>query len=277
MTINECTISGYIGYLAGEERSAATIEKYARDVRAFAVWLGGSDITKETAALYKQELVPVRKAAGVNAVMAALNSFFAYMGLEIKLKPLKVQARIFRQKEKELTKAEYERLVRTAQSNGNERLNLVLQTICSTGIRVSELRFITVAAAKAGEAEIRNKGKTRTVFLPKKLQTALVRYARGRSIASGSIFVTKNGKPVDRSNIWADMKKLCAAADVPKEKVFPHNLRRLFARAFYGIEKDIMRLADILGHSDVNTTRIYLQENGDTHRERINALGLVLT
>ena len=280
-TITESGIAAYLEYLAGEEKAIATIEKYTRDLRAFAAWLAGDEtsnageVTKEAAVEYKRQLSENRKATGVNAVVAALNGYFAFMEWPIKLKPLKIQKQTYRSEEKELTRAEYERLCAAARQKGNGRINLVMQTICSTGIRVSELRFITVAAAQSGEAEIANKGKTRTVFLPDKLCAALLRYAKKHGITEGCIFVTKNGRPLDRGNVWAEMKALCESAGVSPEKVFPHNLRRLFAVCFYGLEKDIARLADILGHSRIDTTRIYVMESGKTHRRRVEALGLV--
>jgi len=277
--ITKENMSAFAEYLKSEEKARATIEKYGRDVYAFAVWLGGSIVTKEAAADYKRYLLDGlgRMAAGVNAVIAALNSFFHFVDWEIKLKPLRIQRQTFRDMGRELSKKEYTRLLSAARSKGNERLGLVLQTICSTGIRVSELRFITVEAARAGMAEITNKGKTRTIFIPKKLRPLLLSYTKGRGIISGCIFITKNKKPLDRSNIWADMKKLCETAGVEPSKVFPHSLRSLFARLFYGIDKDVVRLADILGHSSVDTTRIYLMESGDRHRKRVDALGLVMT
>ena len=268
----------FTDYLKAEEKAAATVEKYRRDVAAFTLWLDGSSVTKETAADYKKHLPGIgRVATGVNAVIAALNSFFTFMGWNIKLKPLKVQRQTFRDKDRELSKAEYIRLLNAARSKGNERLNLLLQTICSTGIRVSELRYITVEAAKAGTAEITNKGKTRTVIIPKKLKPLLLSYAKRRHLSSGCIFITKSGRSLDRSNIWAEMKNLCITAEVEASRVFPHSLRSLFARLFYGIDKDIVRLADILGHSSVDTTRIYLMESGEQHRKRVDALGLVMT
>jgi integrase len=206
-------------------------------------------------------------------MLAALNGFFAYYNVGIKLKPLKVQRRAFAAEERELTRGEYTRLLQAAREN--ERLNLLIQTICATGIRVSELRHITAEAAQSGTAEVTNKGKTRSVFLPHKLKTALLRYCRRRGIASGAIFITASGKPLNRSNIWAEMKKLCAAANVAPAKVFPHNLRHLFARCFYALDRDIAKLADILGHSDINTTRIYVKENSGEFRRRIEKLNLV--
>jgi site-specific recombinase XerD len=274
-TITEINIAAYAGYLASEEKAAATVEKYARDLRAFAAWLAEGDVTKEAAIAYKQSLTESRKAAGVNSCLAALNGYFAFVNQPIKLKPLKIQKQTYRNEEKELTRAEYEKLCAAAKQKGNERINLVMQSICSTGIRVSELRFVTVEAARSGEAEIANKGKTRTVFLPDKLRSALLRYAKKLGITGGCVFITKNGKPLDRGNIWAEMKSLCESAGVSPEKVFPHNLRRLFAVCFYGVEKDIARLADILGHSHIDTTRLYVMESGRTHRRRVEALGLV--
>ena len=277
-SITDKNIAAFAGHLKCEEKAEATVEKYTHDVKAFALWLGNMSVTKELAAEYKKHLMDIgRVAAGINAVIAALNSFFIYMGWDIRLKPLKIQRQTFRPQEKELTKTEYARLLTAANDKGNERLNLLLQTICSTGIRVSELRFITVESARAGVAQITNKGKTRTVFIPQKLKPLLLSYAMGRSISSGCIFITRSGRPLDRSNIWSDMKKLCKAAKVEKSKVFPHNLRALFARMFYGLDKNIMRLADVLGHSSIDTTRIYLMESGDAHRQRVDALGLVMT
>ena len=277
--IDEKQLTSYVSWLIAEEKSAATVDKYARDVRAFSRWLSKATVTKDIAAAYKRYLLEGlgREATGINAVVAALNSFFTFMGLDIKLKPLKIQRKTFKAKEKELTKTDYERLLKAARAKGNARLNLVLQTICSTGIRVSELKFITMEAVCSGVAEITGKGKTRTVFIPKKLKPLLRSFAKSRRISSGCIFTTKSGKPLNRSNIWAAMKKLSAAAVVDAEKVFPHNLRALFARLFYGLDKDIVRLADLLGHSDVNTTRIYLMESGEAHRRRVEALDLVVT
>jgi site-specific recombinase XerD len=273
-TITDAHIAAYLAHLAREERAAATIEKYARSLRAFACWLGGQPATQEAAIAYKQRLAAMHAPASVNAALAALGGFFGFTCREIRIKPLKIQRQTYRDREKELSRAEYGRLLRAAAHD--ERLCLLLQTICATGIRVGELRYITVEVARAGRGMITNKGKTRVVFLPKKLQIALLRYAKERGVLSGCIFVTKGGKPLDRSNIWRDMKRLCAAANVAPTKVFPHNLRHLFARVFYGAEKDIVKLADILGHASVTTTRIYLMESGEAHRRRIDRLGLVV-
>jgi len=277
-TITEEKQAAFLLWLRTEEKAQATIEKYGRDVRAFAGWLSGTEVTKDTAAEYKRHLLyeKGRAAAGVNGVIASLNAFFAFIRLDIKIKPLKIQKLTFRIKEKELTRKEYMNLLTAAKSKRNERLNLVIQTICSTGIRVSELEFITVEAVRSGVAEITNKGKSRTVFLPKKLKPLLLSFANERGILAGCIFVTRSGRPLHRSNIWADMKKICRAAGVEKSKVFPHNLRSLFAKLFYGLDRDVVKLADILGHSSVETTRIYLKESGETHRLMMDALGLVI-
>jgi site-specific recombinase XerD len=244
MTITNDHITAYTTHLAAEERAANTITKYVRDIRAFSAWLDGAPVTKETAIAYKTAICATHAPSSVNSMLAALNGFFAFFNLNIKVKPLKVQRQAFLAKERDLTRAEYECLLQAAKSKENERLNLVMQTICSTGIRVSELQFITVESVQSGTATVRNKGKVRLVFLPQKLKTALLRYCKKRGIVDGTIFISKSGKPLDRRNIWCSMKKLCEAAGVAPSKVFPHNLRHLFARCFYAVEKDIMRLAE---------------------------------
>ena len=216
--------------------------------------------------------------ASVNTMLAAVNRFLAFCGWpELRLRPVKVQRALFLNEEKELTRAEYVRLVRAAESGGNRRLSLVIQTICATGIRVSELKFITAEAIAAGRAEVANKGKRRMVFLPEQLRRLLKTYLKKEKITAGAVFVSRNGRPLDRSNIWRDMKVLCASAGVESGKVFPHNLRHLFARTFYALEKDLSRLADILGHTNVTTTRIYTAESGAVHARQIGRLGLVVT
>jgi site-specific recombinase XerD len=212
----------------------------------------------------------------VNAVLSSLNSFFNFMKwYDFKVKSLKIQTQIFASTDSELTKTEYDRLLQTAKQQGNTRLYLLMQTMCSTGIRISEVRYITVEAVARGIAEINCKGKCRQVFLPKQLCLILRPYIKEHNIKSGAVFVTRNGNPLDRSNIWSDMKKLCKAANVSEKKVFPHNLRHLFARTYYSQQKDIVRLADILGHSSINTTRIYTMETGEIHRRQIQKLGLL--
>jgi site-specific recombinase XerD len=266
-------LEAYSCHLTAEERAPATIEKYIRETGAFLDWLNGVEISKEQAVKYKQFIAESRAVAGVNAVVAALNKFFAFLGLDIKIKPLKIQRQTFTRKEKELSREEYTRLLKAACKS---RLYYVMQTVCATGIRISELKYITMETVRDGQAVITNKGKTRIIFIPGKLQYTLLQYAKEHDIIEGCIFVTRTGKPLDRRNIWADMKKLCKKADVDPEKVFPHNLRRLFAREFYSLEKDLNRLADLLGHSDVNTTRIYLKESGKEHQRIVERLSQVL-
>ncbi len=264
-------------YLREGEKSENTLKKYIRDVTAFSKACEG-EITKDTVIAYKQNLIENGYAVrSVNSVLASLNSLFSFLGwYDCRVKALKVQKQIFCPEEKELTKAEYERLCRVAQDKHNERLNLILQTICGTGIRVSELSFITVEAVKNGRAVVSLKGKTRTVFLVKSLQKKLLRYIKEQKIQSGAVFVTRTGKPMNRTNIWREMKNLCREAVVNPQKVFPHNLRHLFARVFYGIEKDIAKLADILGHSSINTTRIYIVSTGTEHLRRMESMHLIL-
>lgn len=274
--ITRKTIKEFELYLTNEEKAQATVEKYIRDLTAFSSWLGKSELSKEKVIEYKEFLKEKHANSSVNSVLASLNSFFVYNGLyNLKVKNLKIQRRIFAMKEKELTKGEYEKLLNAAKQKGNRKLFLLMQTICSTGIRVSELQFITISAINCGQADIDCKGKTRRVIIPDALCKILRKYAKEQQIDSGSVFVTKNGKPLDRSNIWKLMKSLCESAGVSKEKVFPHNLRHLFARTYYSLEKDISRLADILGHSSIETTRIYTMESGEIHRKQIQKLGLL--
>ena len=269
-------IAGFKEHLILEERSAATIQKYIRDIKAFAKYAEGA-VTRETVIAYKKHLQEHYAVRSVNSMLASINSLFLFLGWhDLKVKALKLQKQVYCPEEKELTKAEYTRLCRTAERKHNERLNLILQTICGTGIRVSELQYITVEAVKHGEAVVNCKAKTRSVFIVKELRQKLLRYAAEQGIKSGMIFVTRTGKPISRTNIWREMKALCVEADVNPQKVFPHNLRHLFARVFYGIEKDIAKLADILGHSSINTTRIYIISTGIEHRRRMENMHLIL-
>lgn len=262
--------------LVEEEKAQATIEKYIRDILAFVKWLSGRSVEKQTVLEYKQKLIEKYAPASVNSVLSSLNRFFAFaQWFNCKVKSIKIQKQVFAKQERELTKAEYDRLLAAALHKDNKRLYLLMQTICSTGIRVSELKYITVEAVKVQKAIINLKGKTRSVFLPDMLCKMLLRYIKEEKIKSGSVFVSKNGRPLDRCNIYHDMKKLCESANVDRSKVFPHNLRHLFARTYYSLEKDISRLADILGHSSVNTTRIYTMETGEIHRKQIQKLGLL--
>ena len=271
------TIAEFKEHLILEERSAATIEKYIRDVKAFSAYTQSAAVTKETVIAYKKHLQGNYAVRSVNSMLASINGLFAFLGWhDLRVKSLKLQQQVFCPEEKELTRAEYARLCRTAERKHNERLNLILQTICGTGIRVSELQFITVEAVKQGEAIVNCKAKTRSVFIVKELKQKLLRYAAEQNIKSGMIFVTRTGKPISRTNIWREMKALCAEANVNPQKVFPHKLRHLFARVFYGIEKDIAKLADILGHSSINTTRIYIISTGTEHRQRMESMRLIL-
>ncbi|PNV64116.1 integrase [Clostridium sp. chh4-2] len=265
-------------YLTEEERSKATIEKYRRDIRAFYNWLPeGKEITKECMVKYKQMLSEKYKAASTNSMLVALNNLFSFLVWpECRVRLLKIQRKSFREMDKELNRNEYQRLVQAARSRKNERLDLLMQAICSTGIRVSEHQFITAEALKTGRVIIVNKGKERTVFLPPKLLDLLTRYCKKRGIISGPIFITKSGKPLNRSNIWSEMKRLCMAAKVSPEKVYPHNLRHLFALSFYQLEKDIVHLADILGHTSIETTRIYTLTSSMEQARKLNRLKLVI-
>lgn len=270
-------IKEYLVYLAEDEKSLATQKQYYREILRFFEYLNFQSYTKEDVICYKEKLKKDYQPVSVNAKIAALNSFFTFTGQsECKVKQLKIQRRAFCLKEKELTKQEYFRLVNAAKQRKNDKLSLILQTICGTGIRVSELCFITVEAVKRGEAVVKLKGKNRVILIGGKLRKLLLHYSGREGIASGAVFITKSGKPLDRSNIWKMMKGLCEAAHVDSRKVFPHNLRHLFARCFYGIDKDIAKLADVLGHSSINTTRIYIISSGQEHRKQMESMGLVV-
>lgn len=270
-------VKQYIEYLEQEEKSEATRRQYKRDILHFLRFVGERELTRELALRYKEELLTKHSAGSVNVKLAALNGFFTFLGRDdLRVKRLRVQKRPFIPREKELTKAEYLRLLEAARQKKNEKLLLLLEAICGTGIRVSELKYITAEAVHQGEAVIRLKGKIRVVFISGKLRKALKEYLRRRNITSGPVFVTKHGNPLDRSNIWKMMKSLCRDAGVASQKVFPHNLRHLFARCFYKIDKDIARLADILGHSSIDTTRIYIMSSEYEPRKRLDALGLVV-
>lgn len=263
-------------HLVREEKSSATREKYLRDVRAFYAFTYGKPVTKELAVAYKKHCIDQGYAVrSINSMLASINSFLEFRGwTDCKVKSIRLQRQTYCAEEKELTKAEYLRLLSV--SRENEQLNLILQTICSTGIRVSELQYFTIEAVRHGEVTVSCKSKTRTILVPGKLKQALLNFAQRRGISNGAIFLGKNGKPIDRCCIWRKMKRLCQEAGVAPTKVFPHNLRKLFARTFYGIEKDIAKLADILGHSNINTTRIYIMTTGAEHREKMERLGLVV-
>ena len=275
--ITNSMIGDFENYLRSDEKSENTIEKYLRDVKAFFEFAEAREISKTVVMEFKASLVENYEITSANSMIAAVNAFLRFMGwVDCCIKQFKVQKKAFCSEEKELTKAEYIRLVNTAKEKGNERLNLILQTICGTGIRVSELQFITVEAVRKGEAMVSCKNKTRTVFIVRELQKKLLNYIKYKGITTGCIFITKSGKPMSRCNIWREMKSLCEQAGVNPQKVFPHNLRHLFARTFYGIEKDIAKLADILGHSSINTTRIYIITTGIEHRQRMENMRLII-
>ena len=276
-TVTKEEIRQFSDALAEEERSAGTIEKYVRDVRRFAVWLDGEEVSRERTAAWRDGLLERGYApVTINSMVAAVNQFFTFLGWEdCKVKALKIQRKLFRDDRRELTREEYERLLDAAHGLGRERLALLLETICATGIRVSEVKYITVEAAHAGWAEISLKGKLRTILLPGKLCRKLKKYARQQKNASGEIFLTRSGKSLSRRQIWAEMKRLCKAAGVAPSKVFPHNLRHLFARTFYRVCRDVVKLADVLGHSSIETTRIYLISTGSEHANILRKMHLV--
>lgn len=276
--ITSALIACYADYLREEEKSLSTINKYVHDLTALRIYLNGEELTKTVLIEWKNHLIQHYASASVNAMLAAVNGLLGYCGWgELRVKPLKIQKSMFCDKEKELSRVEYAKLVNAAGLEGNERLSLIIQTICATGIRVSELKFITVETVHSGKGEINNKGKRRILFLPKQLRQMLKKYIQQQKRTTGAVFVTRTGKPLDRSNIWRDMKALCKSAGVEAGKVFPHNLRHLFARTYYTIEKDLSRLADILGHSNINTTRIYTAESGIVHQKQMERMGLIIT
>lgn len=277
-TLTAAGIQRYAGYLREQERAENTVRKYVRDLNSLSSFLGGRAFAKADLIQWKEHLINTYAPSTVNSMLAALNCFLRFMGWQaLSVKALNVQRSPFCDGSRELSREEYLRLISAARRQGKERLALLLQTICATGIRVSELRFITVQAVAAGRAEVCNKGKRRTVFLPGKLCVLLKKYLKKEKITGGPVFVTRTGTPLDRSNIWRGMKSLCLSADVAPEKGFPHNLRHLFARTYYSQEKDLSRLADILGHASVSTTRIYTMESGAVHARQLNRLNLILT
>ena len=270
-------INAFAQSLRQEERAQGTIENYLRHLRAFAAWLGGGELTPATAPAWKAELLAKGYAPGtVNAMLVPLNRFLDFLGYgNCKVKALRIQRRLFRENRKELTRQEYDRLLSTARAQGKERLALLMEAICATGIRVSEVQYLTVEALREGRAEISLKGKIRTILIPGKLRKKLLQYAKKEKAASGAVFRTRNGKPLSRKQIWAEMKALCSQAGVAASKVFPHNLRHLFARAFYNVCRDVAKLADVLGHSSLETTRLYLISTGKEHERQLERLGFV--
>ena len=277
MSITRQQIQAFAAHLRQAERSPGTIENYLRHVRTFAAWLGYRPVTKEAAAEWKAYLVSEGYCPStINAMLGGLNRFFAFVGWqECQVKALRLQRQLFRDDSKELTRAEYDRLIAAAHALGRERLALLMEAICATGIRVSEVKYLTVEAVERGRAEIALKGKIRTILIPGKLRRKLLKYAHKNKTASGEIFLTRNGKGMSRKQIWAEMKAICEKAGVAPSKVFPHNLRHLFARTFYKVCRDVAKLADLLGHSSIETTRIYLISTGTEHARQLECLGLV--
>ena len=270
-------LASFRAYLQDEERSEATVEKYLCEVTQFAAWLNDTEVTKSAVAEWKEHLLTSGyEPSTVNGKLTALDRFFDFMGWpDCKVKHLKLQRRLFRDDSRELTKTEYERLIATAEEMGKERLSLLMEAICGTGIRVSEVQYLTIEAAQQGKVEIYLKGKVRTILIPGKLCKKLLKYAKKHKIASGEIFFTRGGKSLSRKQIWAEMKALCKKAGVAPSKVFPHNLRHLFARTFYRVCRDVAKLADVLGHSSIETTRIYLISTGAEHAKTMDMLRLV--
>lgn len=275
--LNVKKVQNFESYLRNEERSEATVEKYVRDVRFFEAFVGNAEISKQIVLEYKNRLIERYAVASANSMIAALNCFLRFCGWhDMCVKQFKMQREAYCSEEKELSRAEYTRLLDAASANHNERLNLIIQTICGTGIRVSELQFITVEAVQNGEAVVNCKGKNRRIFIVPMLRKKLLHYAKKQGIRRGTVFITRGGKPVSRNSIWREMKALCKQANVAQSKVFPHNLRHLFARTFYGIEKDIAKLADILGHASINTTRIYIVTTGAEHKRKMENMRLII-
>lgn len=275
--ITEQLIEGFRRYLENEERATGTIDKYIRDVKRFAKWLNGEALTKNLVVEWKEFLVQQHYSpTTINSMLAALHGFFKYAGVrDCNVKFLKVQRRMFREQNRELSREEYQKLVSTAKGSGKERIALLIEAIGATGIRVSETKYLTVEAAKCGRADIALKGKIRTILIPAQLSRKLLKYAKKQKIESGEIFLTRNKTSLSRKHIWAEMKALCRLAKIEKTKVFPHNLRHMFARAFYRASKDIVRLADVLGHSSVETTRIYLLTTSREYMYWLDRLQLV--
>lgn len=270
-------LDGYIMYLGNKERSRQTRKQYRKDVEDFLRYLGGGPLTKEAVIEYKEMLMRDHLPASVNTKLAAVNGFLGYIGEETKkVRHVKQQTCAYLPRARELTRSEYNKLVRIAERKGDEKYALLLQTLGGTGIRISELRYITAESLVSGEARVDLKGKIRMILIPEKLRRKLRTYARKRNIESGPLFITRSGRPLDRSNIWKKLKRIAKAAGVTAAKVFPHNIRHLFAVCFYSNKRDIAKLADVLGHSSVNTTRIYIKTSGDEHMKMIESLRLVL-
>lgn len=275
-SITQTEIAAYCAALRADEKAAGTLEKYRRDLTAFSRWLDGRTVTKETAADWKTHLLNSGYAPRtINSMLAALNSFFRFMDWHVKVRFLKIQRQLFRETSRELRRSEYDRLLAAAREHGQERLALLMETLCATGIRISELQYITLEAVRRGRADISLKGKIRTILIPRKLAKKLLAYARAAGIRGGEIFRTRTGRGLSRRQVWYELKRLCRAAGVAPSRVFPHNFRHLFAQTFYRATRDIAKLADVLGHSSIETTRIYLISTGAEHQRQLDRLGLI--
>lgn len=275
--ISEELLLAYRRQMVEEEKSTLTVEKYLRDLKTFCQYAGEEPVTKALVIQYKEKLLETYAVSSVNSMLAALNRFFTFAGWhECRVKQVRQQRTTYCPQEKELSKKEYYALLAAAKRTGKERLELVMQTICSTGIRISELQNITVEAVRNGSARVACKGKVRQIWIPGKLKLLLLSYCKRKRIRKGPVFVTSRGLPLNRSNVWREMKKLCQEAKVGEGKVFPHNLRHLFARTYYRMEKDLSKLADLLGHSNINTTRIYITTSGREHRRQLEKMKLLL-
>lgn len=275
--ITETMFQNFSNYLKENERTDATIHKYLHDIGCFSLYANENEINKDMVLAYKADLAKKYAISSANSMIASLNTFFKFMEWnDLCIRQYKVQKNVYCNEEKEISKSDYMKLLSVATEKKKERLNLLIQTICGTGIRVSELSAITIEAVRNGEAIISCKGKTRKVFIVSKLRKKLLKYAMKARIHSGAIFITRTGKPMDRSNIWREMKKLCKEANISEEKIFPHNLRHLFARTFYNMDKDIAKLSDILGHTSINTTRVYIISTGAEHRRQMENMRLII-
>ncbi len=276
--MSEELLENYKRYLEDEEKSPATIDKYIRDNRKIMKYAEGTLLTKPLLLAFKEKLYKTDgyKVNSANSILESVNRFFEFMEwYELRVKTYRTQQETFCPEERHLTKKEYKKLLAEARKQGKQRLYLIMETLASTGMRVSELQFATVEAARAGILEVDNKGKIRKVLLTKQMRSQLLSYAKDQGIEEGYLFRTRSGRPVDRSNVWKEMKSLCEGAGVDPRKVFPHNLRKLFAASLYKMEKDIAKLADLLGHSSIETTRRYIRETSREHRRTLERLNLV--
>ena len=274
--IGEEEIAAYAAQMRRADKTAGTRAKYLRDVRALRAWLAGRGLTQELLNDWRAELAGRYAAQTVNAMLAAANGFCSFMRWAVRARYLKVQRAAFRDAARELTRTDYERLLRTAEGSGQRRLALAMECLCATGVRVSELRYFTVEAARRGRADVALKGKIRTILIPRKLAKKLLAYAKAEGIERGEVFRTRTGRGLSRRQLWYELKRLCRAAGVAPSRVFPHNFRHLFAQTFYRATRDIAKLADVLGHSSIETTRIYLISTGAEHQRQLERLGLVL-